>query len=1301
MSRGFHQTVSISLLAASAALATPVGSAMAQAMGGGAAPHYFSMANYANSPLRAVTPVAAGNTLVPRAYATDGAANVLVINRLAALPAGQLTEFQSYVMSGSGGLVFHAYVLRPTVNPDEYNVVFDSGPLTVPTTILDQVAVYPVGPVTVMPGDVIAHYGQGIPLDIGVGTDTLLYPADLAPVAGQTFTVGLDYPYYPDAITPQPRVYSFGASVLTGSFGIKKFVDQLPGFGPATANNLGQYIPVAAADTTTYPGSDYYELAVVEYQEKMHTDLPPTILRGYVQLSTATVPGAQVPLTDLSGAPLLINGVQALAVDRPHYLGPALLATKNQPVRILFRNLLPTGHYDPMTGKRGGDLFLPVDTTVMGAGMGPGMNGMAEPDPQNPMCAMIPKPSGCYTENRATIHLHGGVNPWISDGTPHQWITPSGEITPYANGVSVQNVPDMPAPGAGAQTFYFTNQQSARLMFYHDHAWGITRLNVYAGEAAPYLIADDAEKGLVAAGTIPAAADTIPLVIQDKTFVPPMAQLMATDPLWDSARWGGEGQLWLPHVYSPTENPGDSTGLNAFGRWPYGPWFWPPTTNITHPPIANPYFDPACDATVQWCEPPTMPGVPFQSMGMEAYNDTPVVNGTVYPTTTVEPKTYRFRVLNAANDRFFNLQFYVADASGTEVALNAAEVAAAKLDPAGVFPTPDTAVSQPGPSWVQIGTEGGFLPAPVVIPPQPITWVTDPKLFNAGNVDKHSLLIAPAERADVIVDFSAYAGKTLILYNDAPAAFPARDSRYDYYTDNADQRANGGAPTTLPGYGPNTRTIMQIKVAANAPAAPFNLAALQTAFAHHADGSGVFESSQHPIIVGQAAYNSAYDTAFRSAAPNDGFARIQDFSLTFATLSGTPLTIPFGNKQIHDEMGAAFDKDYGRLSGNLGLEAPGAQAGAQAMILYPYVNPSSELIDGTNLPKATAAGIQVTPIATTTDGTQLWKITHNGVDTHPIHFHLFDVQLINRVGWDGVIRKPDANEIGWKDTVRVSPLEDTIVALRPLIPYVPFDLPNSVRPLNPMMPLGSTLMFNSTDANGNPTNPITNQLVNFGAEYVWHCHILSHEEMDMMRPISVAVPPRPATKLAAVVNPATKQAPASVTLTWTDNSLNESNFVVQRKTAATAWATLGTLAANVTTFTDKTYKAGTTYWYQVIARNTVGYPGGQYMQLSADAAPVLVGPPAGGTTLTVTQPLATSPVALNWTYVPGGDTTGFWVQRASDAAFTVGLVTYKLGNVSAYNNTSFKHKVTYYYRVVPVNQLGSGTPSNTVSFTTL
>jgi len=269
--------------------------------------------------------------------------------------------------------------------------------------------------------------------------------------------------------------------VISG--GIHKFVDTLPGLTSAGINNLNQYIPLAVADTTTYPGSDYYEIAVVQYRMKMHTDLPAALLRGYVQLSTSVVTGAHVALSNanLVGADTPINGY--FGVDAPHYLGPTIIASKDRPVRILFRNLLPTGV--------AGDLFLPVDTTVMGSGMGPLTTqtppvdlGLVTDDVRNPMCTsgfLTDMPDICFTQNRATLHLHGGLTPWISDGTPHQWITPAGETTSYPKGVSVSNVPDMTDPGPGAQTFFYTNQQSARLMFYHDHAWGITRLNVFAG----------------------------------------------------------------------------------------------------------------------------------------------------------------------------------------------------------------------------------------------------------------------------------------------------------------------------------------------------------------------------------------------------------------------------------------------------------------------------------------------------------------------------------------------------------------------------------------------------------------------------------------------------------------------------------------------------------------------------------------------------------------------------------------------------------------------------------------------------
>ena len=178
-----------------------------------------------------------------------------------------------------------------------------------------------------------------------------------------------------------------------------------------------------------------------------------------------------------------------------------------------------------------------------------------------------------------------------------------------------------------------------------------------------------------------------------------------------------------------------------------------------------------------------------------------------------------------------------------------------------------------GPSWIDIGNEGGWLPMPTVIPPEPIGYQHNNKNVTWNNVTKHSLFLAPAERADVIVDFSPYAGQTLIVYNDAPAPVPLYDVRNDYYTGDGDQTAMGGAPTTLAGYGPDTRTIMQIRVAAAAPAAPFNVAALNTAI------PAAYGASQAPVIVPQSAYNAAFGTSYA-----DDYARIMDaqFSPAFS-----------------------------------------------------------------------------------------------------------------------------------------------------------------------------------------------------------------------------------------------------------------------------------------------------------------------------------------------------------------------------------------------------------------------------------
>ncbi len=128
---------------------------------------------------------------------------------------------------------------------------------------------------------------------------------------------------------------------------------------------------------------------------------------------------------------------------------------------------------------------------------------------------------------------------------------------------------------------------------------------------------------------------------------------------------------------------------------------------------------------------------------------------------------------------------------------------------------------------------------------------------------------------------------------------------------------------------------MQVKITENPAAAPFNLTALRNTFKHHADGSGVFEDGQHPIIVGQAAYNSAYGTNFANTGdctdPTgtnkcDGFARINQQGgdqFRFDNLKGSnpQLEVPLEPKAIHDEMNSTAFDELGRMTANLGLEA--------------------------------------------------------------------------------------------------------------------------------------------------------------------------------------------------------------------------------------------------------------------------------------------------------------------------------------------------------------------------------------------
>jgi spore coat protein A len=395
----------------------------------------------------------------------------------------------------------------------------------------------------------------------------------------------------------------------------------------------------------------------------------------------------------------------------------------------------------------------------------------------------------------------------------------------------------------------------------------------------------------------------------------------------------------------------------------------------------------------------------------EAFFDTILINGGVYPVVSVPRQRVRFRMLNGSQARFYHLNLYQESSTSGEANTN-----------------------KPGPTLYQVGTEGGFLPAVAVHPngvPCPLD-PTDPTGSTANPDGPFNLLLAPAERADVVIDFSGVSsGQTFILYNDAPAPFPGGDPRNDYFTSDPDQTAFGGAPTTLQGFGPNTRTLMKIAVttaSGSTPATPGWLTQLNREL------KGNFHTGNQPGLL----YNSG-DPSMPGPVPYTG--RV-DRQLT---------------------LNEDFD-DYGRL--------------IQTMGTFTSKSKDNQNLDTWGLPYM--AAVTENPTA---GATEVWQIFNLTGDTHPIHFHLVNVQIIQRqmftgdptngITLVGSAMPPDANELGWKETVRMNPGEVTTVIMQFALPKLP-----------PSM--------------GDPLSPRTG-----GHEYVWHCHILEHEEHDMMRPLVV------------------------------------------------------------------------------------------------------------------------------------------------------------------------------------------------------
>jgi hypothetical protein len=308
----------------------------------------------------------------------------------------------------------------------------------------------------------------------------------------------------------------------------------------------------------------------------------------------------------------------------------------------------------------------------------------------------------------------------------------------------------------------------------------------------------------------------------------------------------------------------------------------------------------------------------------------------------------------------------------------------------------------------------------------------------------------------------------------------------------------------------------------------------------------------------------------------------------------------------------------------------------------------------------------------------------------------------------------DPIELGWKDTFRVNPLEHTILAMRPTIPtqaQVPFTVPNSIRLIDPTMPVGAMLTppppAGWFDPAGNRIAAIFNHEVNFGWEYVWHCHILAHEEMDMMHSLAFAVPPAttPSLLTATVSGNGNNRR---VVLTWT-NVVNATGFTVQRANNVSFTTGLVTVPlGKVTTYTDPIGNTNQTFYYRVFASNTVGdtaTPGFPTITLNSgfsNTAPypanAPLSPPAAPSNVTATAARQgnNARVTLTWTDNANNE-SGFRVQRATDAAFTFNVVTSTVGaNTTTFQTGNVASNTAFYFRVHAFN---SADPSAWVNAT--
>jgi len=606
-------------------------------------------------------------------------------------------------------------------------------------------------------------------------------------------------------------------------------------------------------------------------------------------------------------------------------------------------------------------------------------------------------------------HVHGSRTEDGSDGFPEGWFLPKSSFVDdnddgeYATEGSYfrsrrnSNQEDMEdganveendsstneARGEGYAVYEYTNDQASTSLWYHDHALGITRLNVYAAGAGFYMIRPRSDgKGETFLGDLdvngnpsklpgpPLRAGEDPNTRNDDDGSRRRAREIGL--IMSDASFYNDGRLFFPADRLYMEHPRCSDGT-VFGGSSSSSMF----AGSDVSPVWNP----------------------------EVFHDTMLVNGNTWPNFNVAPERYRFRLLNSCDSRVLNLALKVQSSPPNNNSNN----------------SNNNEKQEELPMYI-IGSDQGLLPhvvkittgfATVLIPGQ-----HPPQQPHPQQHHQQALLITPAERYDVIIDFGNLPHNTqIIMTNTAP------DDPFQGFDDNDNGEYEMADPQT-------TGMVMQFTVDHSL---------------RRTDGEGDDTTSPYDLIL-EGHDELGPEVKVRDLAlkeqPSAMCVSSQDPSSSCHQIQ----TIQCPISEI-DPITLENHLSYGLTASLLGSHQPPNTRGVQHVQLHSW----GDALDKHNQPRLHTI--------------EIWEIYNYTPDAHPIHVHSVVFEILGRSninvtptgtstegGGGTQIIPPPPWEHGLKDTVIAYPYQITRIKMR-------FDVKGL---------------------------------------FVWHCHILSHEDNEMM-----------------------------------------------------------------------------------------------------------------------------------------------------------------------------------------------------------